>query len=89
MFLAAQWWHIPFIPALGRQRQPDLCEFKARMIYRVSSKTSRATKRNPVWNIQMEPNQPTNQITTTVINQNQTTTKKDKKQKIPKTTTTN
>lgn len=27
--LVCQWWHIPFIPPLGRQRQVDLCESKA------------------------------------------------------------
>jgi hypothetical protein len=31
----------------GRQRQVDLCEFEARLVYRVSSKTARATERNP------------------------------------------
>ena len=35
---------MPLVPALGRQRQVDLCEFEAR----VSSRTARATKRNPV-----------------------------------------
>ena len=29
-----------------RQRQSDLCEFKASLVYRVSSKTARATQRN-------------------------------------------
>ena len=38
----------PLIPALGRQRQEDLCEFRVSLVYRVSSKTSRATQRNPV-----------------------------------------
>ena len=36
---------MPVIPALGRQRQADLCEFKASLIYSVSSRTARATKR--------------------------------------------
>ena len=37
------------IPALGRQRQVDLCEFKAGLVYRVSSRTVRAViQRNPV-----------------------------------------
>lgn len=27
------WWHTPFIPKLGRQRQPDHCEFKATLAY--------------------------------------------------------
>jgi hypothetical protein len=31
-----------------RQRQVDLCEFKASVVYRVSSRTARATQRNPV-----------------------------------------
>ena len=28
---------MPLIPALRRQRQEDLCEFEARLVYRVSS----------------------------------------------------
>ena len=36
------------IPALVRQRQADLCEFKASLVYRVSSRTGKATQRNPV-----------------------------------------
>jgi hypothetical protein len=31
-----------------RQRQVDLCEFKASLIYRASSRTARVTQRNPV-----------------------------------------
>ena len=29
-----QWWHTPLIPALRRQRQVDLCEFKVSPDYR-------------------------------------------------------
>jgi hypothetical protein len=37
------------IPALWRrQRQVDLCEFKAILVNRTSSRTARATQRNPV-----------------------------------------
>ena len=37
------------IPALRKQRQEDLCEFEASLVYRVSSMTARAvTQRNPV-----------------------------------------
>ena len=40
---------MPLIPALGRQRQMDLCEFKASLVYKVSSKTARTvSQRNPV-----------------------------------------
>ena len=35
------------IPALGRQRQADFFEFKTNLVYRVSSRTARATQRNP------------------------------------------
>ena len=47
---AEQWWHMPLVPALRRQRQrqEDLCEFEVNVIYRVSSRTARATQRNPV-----------------------------------------
>jgi hypothetical protein len=39
---------MPLIPTFGRQRQADLSEFEASLVYRVSSRTSRATQRNSV-----------------------------------------
>lgn len=30
------WWHTPVMPALQRQRQVDLCDFKANLVYRVN-----------------------------------------------------
>jgi hypothetical protein len=36
------------IPALGRWRQEDLCEFEVSLVYRMSSRTARATQRNSV-----------------------------------------
>jgi hypothetical protein len=38
---------MPLIPALGRKRQAD-AEFKASLVYKVSSRTARAIQRNPV-----------------------------------------
>jgi hypothetical protein len=38
----------PLIQALGRQRQVNLCEFGASLVYRTSSRTSKVTQRNPV-----------------------------------------
>ncbi|CAO2578912.1 40S ribosomal protein S15a, partial [Lemmus lemmus] len=32
--LAGQWWLTPLLPALGRQRQADLCEFEASLVYK-------------------------------------------------------
>jgi len=34
-----------FIPAFRRQRQADLCEFKANLLYRLSSRTAKATQK--------------------------------------------
>jgi hypothetical protein len=62
----------------GRGRQ--ISEFKARLIYSVSSKTARATQRNPVLK-----RQPTNQPSTYPNNNNNNNKKKTK----PKATTTN
>jgi hypothetical protein len=45
---------MPLITALGRQRQEELCEFKASLVCRVSSRTARATQRNHVWKQQKE-----------------------------------
>jgi len=38
---------VPLTPAHRRQRQADLCEFKASVVYRVSFRSARATLRNP------------------------------------------
>jgi hypothetical protein len=39
---------MPLTPTLRSQRQADLCEVKASLVYRVSSRAARATQRNPV-----------------------------------------
>jgi hypothetical protein len=36
------------MPALGRQRKVDLCEFEGSLVYKVSWRRARATQRNPV-----------------------------------------
>jgi hypothetical protein len=50
------WWRTPLIPATWRQRQVDLCEFEAILVYIVSSRTARATQINPVSKSQTEQN---------------------------------
>ena len=32
--LTTKRWHMPLIPALGRQRQVDLCEIEASLVYK-------------------------------------------------------
>jgi hypothetical protein len=45
LILLARWWRCtPLIPALGR----GISEFEASLVYKVSSRTARATQRNPV-----------------------------------------
>ena len=40
---------MPLIPEFARQSQADFCEFKASLVYKVSSRTARTvTQRNPV-----------------------------------------
>jgi hypothetical protein len=39
---------MPLIPALGRQRGRQISEFETSLVYRVNSRTARATQRNPV-----------------------------------------
>lgn len=46
MYVAQQWRHMPFIPALERQKQQDLCQFNANLVYRVNSRVAKATERN-------------------------------------------
>ena len=42
------WWHMLLILALWRQRQGDFYEFEDTLVYRVSSRTARATECDPV-----------------------------------------
>ena len=37
-----------FNPSTWRQRQVDICELEASLVYRVSSRIVKATQRNPV-----------------------------------------
>jgi hypothetical protein len=37
---------MPLIPAFGRQRQADLCEFEDSLVYTASSRTVRTKQRN-------------------------------------------
>ena len=40
---------MPLIPALGRQRQVNLCGFEASLVYRMISRTGRTvTRKNPL-----------------------------------------
>jgi hypothetical protein len=56
LLFAGQWWYAPLIPALGRQRQADF-EFKASLVYRVSSRIPRATQKNRVSKKQQQQQQ--------------------------------
>jgi hypothetical protein len=43
------WWHMPLIPASGRQRQEVLCEFEASIANKASSRTAMLfLQRNPI-----------------------------------------
>ena len=46
--LCQVWWGKPLIPALGGGRGRWISEFKASLVYKVSSRTAMATQRNPV-----------------------------------------
>ena len=39
--------HTPLIPALGRQKPEDLCEFKASLVYRASSRIDSIATEKP------------------------------------------
>jgi hypothetical protein len=39
---------VSLIPALGKKRQADLCEFEASLVYKASSRNADVTQRNPL-----------------------------------------
>lgn len=41
-------WYMPLTSALSRQRQAELWEFEANLVYTVSLRTAKATQRNLV-----------------------------------------
>ena len=49
------WGHTTLVPAIGRQRQVDLSEFEASQVYKVSFRTARLIKTNPVWGKRKKP----------------------------------
>jgi hypothetical protein len=59
-----EWWCTSLIPALWRHRQVDLYEFKASLVYRVSSRTARNRKTMPKLNQTKPTNPPANNPTT-------------------------
>lgn len=50
------WWYTPLVPALGRQKQADIYEFEASLVYRPSSKTAKDTQRTLSWKKKEEIN---------------------------------
>jgi hypothetical protein len=57
---------MPLISALGRQRQ-GISEFEASLVYKVSSRTARAIRRNPVSKTNKQTNKQTNKHLKTYI----------------------
>ena len=47
IIFTARWWCTALIPALGRQRQVDVHEFEAILVYQVTSRTGSKTTEKP------------------------------------------
>ena len=46
VLVSQAWWCTPFVLALRKQRQSDLCEFEDNLVYKASPR--QPTQRNPV-----------------------------------------
>ena len=46
----------PFSPSIWKAEAVDICEFKASLVYKVSSRTAKDTQRNPVLKKKKERN---------------------------------
>jgi hypothetical protein len=66
------WWHTPLIPG-GRGRW--ISEFEVSLVYKASSRTARATQRNPVSKTKKTKNKTNKQTKNTKKQNKQTTTK--------------
>jgi hypothetical protein len=54
---------VPLIPALGRQRQADLCEFKASLVYKLNPEQPELLHRETLsQNIKNKKQKPQNRV---------------------------
>ena len=51
------WCHTSLIPEIWKQRQADLCDFKASLVYRASSRTDSIATEKPCLEKQQNPKQ--------------------------------
>jgi hypothetical protein len=83
MQAVSELWHGPSVPELGRQRQAEIWEFEASLVYKASFRKAKATQRNTVLKNKTRKQSKTKQCSAHIVYPRVTVSVASKQQPLP------